>query len=42
MATYVNTIYVPVPRALTMPTPQEESEILENPYSEGFDQAFRP
>ena len=40
MATYVNTIYVPVPRALTMPTPQEVSEVLNNPYSEGFDQAF--
>ena len=40
MATYVNAIYLPVPLALTQPTPAEVAEILHNPYSVGFDGAF--
>ena len=40
MATYVNVIYIPVPRALTAPSLQEELSVLANPYSEGSDGAF--
>ena len=40
MATYVNVLYMPVPRALANPTPQQVREVLSNPYSEGFDGVF--
>ena len=40
MATYVNVLYLPVPVALTKPTPAEVSSILRKPYSEGFDRAY--
>ena len=37
MAIYVNCLYIPVPHALTCPSPADKAAILNNPYCVGFD-----